>query len=200
VLTARGGTVDVGAEIARFRGEIARVTPLVPAMMQGVERQRLLDRADELEALGAPRELALESSALLDVYGLLDAVEVAQLTGADSEDVARLYFVLSERYEVDRILTRITQLPRDDRWSALARAALRSDLYGALVGMTRRVIEATPDQLDPLERVQAWESQQAEGLARARATLDEISGLEQFDLATLSVALRTIRTLVQQGS
>ena len=128
------------------------------------------------------------------------ACRVAQATGSDSEDTARLYFALSERYEVDRILTRITQLPRDDRWSALARAALRSDLYGALVGMTRRVIEATPDLTDELARIEVWEAQQAEGLARAKATLDEIGTLENFDLATLSVALRTIRTLVQQGA
>jgi len=51
-----------------------------------------------------------------------------------------------------------------------------------------------------MERVLEWEEQQAEGLARARATLDEIAALEQFDLATLSVALRTLRTLVQQGA
>ncbi len=200
VLTARGGRVDVEAEIARFRDEIARVTPLAPAMLVGVERDRLLERADELESLGAPRDLALESAALLDIYGLLDVVEVAAQTGSDAEDVARLYFALSERYEVDRMLTRITALSRDDRWSALARAALRSDLYGALVGMSRRVIEATPGQTDPVERIEAWEAQQAEGLARARATLDEIGDLERFDLATLSVALRTIRTLVQQSS
>ena len=98
------------------------------------------------------------------------------------------------------MLTRITRLPRDDGWSALARAALRSDLYGALVGMTRRVIESTRGISEPLARVESWEEQQAEGLARARATLDEISAGDQFDLATLSVALRTIRTLVQQGA
>jgi glutamate dehydrogenase len=62
------------------------------------------------------------------------------------------------------------------------------------------VIESTPSLPDPLGRVLAWEGNQAEGLARARATLDEIAALEQFDLATLSVALRTIRTLVRQGS
>ncbi len=145
-------------------------------------------------------ELAFDCSALLDDFGLLDVVEVAHVTGADAEDVARLYFALSERYEVDRMLNRITRLPRDDRWSALARAALRSDLYGALTGMTRRVLESTRGMSEPLERIEAWEAQQAEGLARARATLDEIGNLEEFDLATLSVALRTIRTLVQQGS
>jgi glutamate dehydrogenase len=200
VLMSRGGRVDVEAEIARFRGEIDRIAPLVPEMLVGVEKQRLQARAAELVSIGAPEDLALESAALLDVYGLLDIIEVAQLTGADAEEAARIYFILSERYEVDRMLTRITQLPRDDRWSALARAALRSDLYSALVGMTRRVIESTRGMSEPLERVEAWEAQQAEGLARARATLDEISLGDQFDLATLSVALRTIRTLVQQGA
>ena len=200
VLESRGGRVDVETEIARFRGEIARIAPLVPDMLVGVEKERLLERAAELVAIGSPEDLALVSAAHLDVYGALDIVEVAQQTGADSEDVARIYFILSERYEVDRMLTRITRLPRDDRWAALARAALRSDLYGALVGMTRRVIETTRGVADPLERVESWEEQQAEGLARARATLDEISAGDQFDLATLSVALRTIRTLVQQGS
>ncbi len=40
----------------------------------------------------------------------------------------------------------------------------------------------------------------AEGLARARATLQEIATAEAFDLATLSVAMRVIRTLVPSGS
>ncbi len=200
VLQSRGGRVDVDAEIARFRGDISRIAPLVPEMLVGVEKERLLERAAELVALGAPEDLALTSGAHLDVFGALDIVEVAHATGADPEEVARIYFILSERYEVDRMLTRITRLTRDDRWAALARAALRSDLYGALTGMTRRVIESTRGISEPLERVASWEGQQAEGLARARATLDEISAGDQFDLATLSVALRTIRTLVQQGA
>ncbi|MFN8147753.1 MAG: NAD-glutamate dehydrogenase [Candidatus Nanopelagicales bacterium] len=200
VLTARGGTVDVEAEVERFRDTIARLAPQVPDLLVGIEQDRLEARTAELVALGAPEDLARESGALLDAFGLLDIVEVAQATGADAEDVAALYFILSERYEVDRMLTRITGLPRDDRWSALARAALRSDLYSALTGMTRRVLETTRGISEPLERIEAWESQQAEGLARARATLDEIGALEDFDLATLSVALRTIRTLVAQGA
>jgi NAD-specific glutamate dehydrogenase len=34
-------------------------------------------------------------------------------------------------------------------------------------------------------------------LARARGTLDEIVTSDKFDLATMSVALRTIRTLLR---
>ena len=66
--------------------------------------------------------------------------------------------------------------------------------------MTTRVLENPRCLSEPLQRIEAWESQQAEGLARARAILDEIGNLEEFDLANLSVALRTIRTLVAQGA
>ena len=200
VLTSRGGRVDVEREIDALREEVQRVVGRVPDMLVGVEKERLEARTDELVALGAPRDLARETAALLDAFGLLDVVEVAHATETSAEEVADMYFLLSERYEVDRMLSRITQLPRDDRWSALARAALRSDLYGALRDMTRRVIVSTFGTEGPAERVEQWEALQAEGLARARATLDEIANLDQFDLATLSVALRTIRTLVHQGS
>jgi glutamate dehydrogenase len=51
----------------------------------------------------------------------------------------------------------------------------------------------------PLQRIEAWEAANEEGLARARATLADIGSQDEFNLATLSVALRTIRTLVGQG-
>lgn len=196
-IMARGGRVDVGGEIARIGDDLNRMSHQVQDLLVGVEHDRLVRRADELVALGAPRELALETASLLDAYGLLDVAEISRVTGTDALDVARLYFVLSERYEVDVMLSRITQLPRDDRWGSLARMALRSDLYGALSGLTKAVVDGTPGMTDQVRRVEVWESQQAEGLARARATLDEIAALETFDVATLSVALRTIRTLVR---
>ena len=74
--------------------------------------------------------------------------------------------------------------------------ALRYDLYGALAGLTRNVLSVTAGVTDPDERIAKWQEINAEGLARARATLVEISTSESFDLATLSVALRVIRTLV----
>jgi glutamate dehydrogenase len=137
---------------------------------------------------------------MLDAFSLLDVVELAQASGEPPEQVGRLYFALSERFEVDRMLTRITALPRDDRWSALARMALRYDLYGALAGLTRNVLSVTAGVDDPDERIARWQEANAEGLSRAQATLVEIATSESFDLATLSVALRVIRTLVPGSS
>jgi len=199
LLQARRTLLDVDAEIAHFAG-VAALRPSIPSLLKGVERERLDRRTADFVALGVPEDLAQETAAMLDAFSLLDVVEVAQRVDEDAADVAGLYLALSERFEVDRMLTRITALPRDDRWAALARMALRYDLYGALAGLTRNVLGATPEGGEPEARIAAWEVANAEGLARTKATLAEMSTAESFDLATLSVALRVIRTLVPSGS
>jgi glutamate dehydrogenase len=195
-LQNRSGTIDVAAEIARFKDGVTQLTSLTPEMLVGTERERLDRRTDELVELGAPRDLALRVSALLDVFGLLDVIQIAQAHEADLIETAQVYFTLSERYEIDRLLLRVTALPRADRWSALARFALRYDLYTALAGMTDRVL-ATTSPAPAVQRVEEWESQSAEALARTRSILEEVAANDSTDIAPVSVALRVLRNLVR---
>ncbi len=195
LLQTRGGSINVAAEVERFAAPMARLSPLIPELLVGNERARLERRTAEFVAKGAPADLAREVASQLDEFALLDVVEIARASNLEPEEVGRLYFAVSERYEVDLLLHRITGLPRADRWATLARSALRSDLYTALAGLTTSVLRLTPDGLEPVERIARWESTNSEGLARARTTLDEILALESQDAATLSVALRTIRNL-----
>ncbi len=199
-LTTRGGRLDVAAEIERFRGTVRELAPLVPDMLIGAEAERMAARADEFVAMGAPPELASRVASLLDVFSLLDIAQIAQRQDADPLAVARTYFMLSEYFGVDRLLSNITDIDRVDRWNALARSAMRSDLYGALAGLTSRVMRGTPAGEDPAARISAWVDANAEGQARARATLQEIAESGPPSLATISVALRVIRTLVYQGT
>ncbi len=199
LLQSRRQLLDVEAEIGHFAA-VASLKERIPHMLRGAEAERLQRRTAELVALGAPAELAQETASMLDAFSLLDVVQLARASGEPPEQVGDLYFALSEQFEVDRMLGRITALPRDDRWSALARMALRYDLYGALAGLTGNVLAVTKELTDPDARIAAWQLENSEGLARARATLTEIATSESFDLATLSVALRVIRTLVPSGS
>ena len=197
-LTNRGGRLDVSAEIAKFAAPVQRMAPQVPHMLVGKESQRLMSRADEFVACGAPRELSITVASLLDVFSLLDIVQVASRYDADPEHVARIYFLLSDEFGVDELLSRITKLPRSDRWDALARSSLRSDVYGALAGLTSKVLRTTPEGGEAEQRIEAWQESNATGNARAQATLQEILGSDEASLATISVALRLLRTLVYQ--
>ena len=199
-LQSRGGRLDVEDEIAKFTPVVAKLRGGIPAKLRGVEKARFDKGVERFTSQGAPKDIATRISGLLDDFCLLDIVEIAGKAGEDAEKVTDLYFALSERYDVDRMLFHITALPRDDRWTAYARSALRSDLYVALAGLTARVVSSTKAGESVDSRIAEWESKSAEGVARTRATLKEIANSDQTDLATLSVALRAIRTLAGQGA
>ncbi len=199
-LQSRGGKLDVAAEISKFAAEVTRLSTRLPELLRGVEKARYEREVQKYIAMGAPQDLARQIAGLLDAFSLLDVVEIAARHKADSNRVVELYFALSERYDVDRLLHHITNLPRDDRWTAYARSALRSDLYVALAGLTSRVTQATQQSDSVDNRIETWESKFAEGVGRTRLTLNEIAASDNTDLATLSVALRSIRTLVGQGA
>ena len=106
-----------------------------------------------------------------------------------------MHFALSNQFYVDEMLTGITGLPRDDRWSTLARAAMRHDVYAALSAITTSVLRNTDDSLSPDERTAEWTAQNPERVERARSTVRAALDRDTVDLATLSVALRVMRAL-----
>ena len=61
---------------------------------------------------------------------------------AQPEVVIDVYFRLGSRLELNWLRDRIIELPRANRWQALARAALRDDLYSLHRSLTREVLEA----------------------------------------------------------
>jgi len=186
---------DVSAEIERFGPTIAALTPKVPDLLRGRERENLYAEIDRLVGLGLPRELATRISTLLTSFLLLDVVEIAVANGRPAAEIAELHFALSEQLSVDDILYAVTSLPRDDRWSALARAAMRHDVYAALASITTSVLKSTDATLPATDRMAVWAMANSERVERARTTLTEALARDPVDLATLSVALRVMRGL-----
>jgi glutamate dehydrogenase len=208
-LVANRTTIDVTAEINRFQPGLTALLPQLPELFQGRERETLLARVAELVAGGLPQEIAEWSTRVQYGFGLLDVVEVAQgrVDGAgalrqreqDVEPVASVYFVLSDRFRVDELLSRISALPRQDRWQTMARMALRYDLYAALAELTGTVLATTDASADPATRVHQWEHANEANVARTSQALTELADASA-DLAPLSVLLRQIRTLVRTST
>ena len=186
---------DVASEIERYRPVVARLGSRCPDLLRGVERQTLQDDAQKLIDLGLPDDLALRLAELLSAFLLLDVVEIADATGLDAAVVADVHYAVSDQLSVDNMLTRVTELPRDDRWSTLARAAARHDVYAALASITTAVLRATPPDLSAEDRIEEWVEANAERVERARTTVTAALSREPAELATLSVALRVLRSL-----
>ena len=186
---------DVTAEIERFGPTVAELTPKVQQLLRGRERENLYAEVDRLVGRGLPRELALQISCLLTSFLLLDVVEIAVANDRPAAEIADLHFALSERLSVDNILYAVTNLPRDDRWSALARAAIRHDVYASLAAVTTSVLKETDPSLLATDRMAVWAEQNPERVERAQSTFAEALSKDKVDLATLSVVLRVMRGL-----
>ncbi|MER7269170.1 NAD-glutamate dehydrogenase [Micromonospora carbonacea] len=199
LVTNRRSPLDVPAEIARLRAGVARLLPGLENLFYGSEREAIAAHIDAMASRGLPRGLAEQATRLMYSFGLLDVVETTATSGRDVGEVASVYFVLSDRFRVDSLLSKISLLPRADRWQTLARMALRYDLYAALAALTAEVLGSTPDSLPPLERVEQWEQANATSIHRARRAMGEFDE-SRADLAALSVLLRQIRTLVRTSA
>ncbi|MDP9117879.1 MAG: NAD-glutamate dehydrogenase [Actinomycetota bacterium] len=186
---------DVAAEIERFGPTMRDLTPRITDLLRGAERDNLDQEVERLVELGVPRALALRLGELLNAFQLLDVVEIANASEHSPVEIAPLHFELSAAFSVDDLLTAITSLPRDDRWSTLARAAVRHDVYTALSAITSAVLRTTDDSCSGEERMAAWMSANTERVDRARGTVREALARDVVDLATLSVALRVMRSL-----
>jgi glutamate dehydrogenase len=204
LVSNRRTPIDVEGEITRLGPGVATLLQRLADLFHGREQQALLEHAADLERRGIPADVAGWATRVMYSFGLLDVVEVAQTTGRELDDVATVYFLLSDQFRIDDLLSKISALPREDRWQTLARMALRYDLYAALAGLTMEVLGAAdaamlPKTATATEKVQSWESANVSAISRARNAIGEFDG-SRADLASLSVLLRQIRTLVRASA
>jgi glutamate dehydrogenase len=199
LLAKRRPPFDIRETIDFFSDAAATLVPLLPKMLTGMDLTAFEERRSGFSERGVPDELAEHAAIMVAAYSTFDLVEIAQGTSRPVQEVAEIYFDLADRLQISRLRERIIALPRDDRWRSMARSALRDDLYAAHAALTRDVL-VTSDSGSPEERLAVWAANNETAVQRAAQTLTEIWESDSFDLATLSVALGAIRTLVTSST
>ncbi|MYX34139.1 MULTISPECIES: NAD-glutamate dehydrogenase [Streptomycetaceae] len=197
LLNNRPQPLAIAETIDFFREGVATVWAVLPKLLRGADLEWYESIHDELTGAGVPEELATRVAGLSSAFPTLDIVDVADRTGKDPLAVAEVYYDLADRLQITQLLDRIIELPRADRWHSMARASIREDLFAAHAALTQDVLSVGNGSSTPEQRYQAWEESNSALIGRARTTLDEIQGSETFDLANLSVAMRTIRSLLR---
>jgi glutamate dehydrogenase len=193
---------DIQATVGFFADGVRTVRAGLPKLLTGRDLSTFEERRDSYLGLGVPLDLAERVAAMVPTYSAFDIVQVAAVAGQPVEETADVYFDLADRLQITRLRDRITALPREDRWSTAARAALRDDLYAAHASLTQDVlgVSGSGSARTPEERLAAWTSRNEAAVAMAAQTLGEIWESERFTFTTLSVALRAVRTLVAASS
>ncbi|MEW1909784.1 NAD-glutamate dehydrogenase [Kitasatospora sp. NPDC085895] len=199
MLNNRRQPLDIAGTIEFFHDRVNQVWESLPKPLRGEDLGWFEAVYEELAAAGVPDELANRIAGLSSAFPTLDIVGVADRSDSDVMEVAELYYDLADRLQITHLLDRIIELPRTDRWSSMARAAIREDLFAAHSALTADVLACGPAGSSPEDRYKAWADLNGTLLSRAKTTLDDIRGSDNYELSSLSVAMRVIRTLLRTG-
>ncbi|MFD7445263.1 NAD-glutamate dehydrogenase [Streptomyces sp. NPDC059909] len=200
LLGNRPQPLELTGTIEFFATRVEQVWAELPKMLRGVDLEWYQGLLEEFTAAGVPEDLAMRVAGFSSAFPTLDIVAIADRTGKDPLSVAEVYYDLADRLRITELMDRIIELPRADRWQSMARASIREELYAVHAALTADVLSVGNGSSSPEERFKAWEEKIASILGRARTTLEEIHGSDTFDLANLSVAMRTMRQLVRTHS
>ncbi|MEV5982776.1 NAD-glutamate dehydrogenase [Streptomyces sp. NPDC052114] len=200
LLNNRPQPLQLAETIDFFSKGVAEVWDELPQLLRGSDLEWYEGIRDELAEAGVPEELARRVAGFSSAFPALDIVAVADRMGKEPMAVAEVYYDLADRLRITQLMDRIIELPRADRWQSMARASIREDLYAAHAALTADVLAVGNGASTPEQRFKAWEEKNAPILSRARTTLEEIQSSDAFDLANLSVAMRTMRTLLRTHS
>ena len=188
LLRSRPRPLDIAAERERYGEGAKTVSALLPGVLVEPEQENWRERVGRLTDAGVPEALAGRVAAQGALFSALDIVDIANATGQAVEEVARLHFEIGGNLHLHWLRDRIALLSRDTRWAAMARAALRDDLFSLHAELTTDVLRAGG--------VDAWMVGKEAAVERAQEILGEIRAGGTFDLTTLPVALREVRNLI----
>jgi glutamate dehydrogenase len=196
LLRNRPRPLDIAAASSHFGPGAAALAAAAGDVLCAPDRDAARRTAEEFVRDGVPSALADRVGYLESILPALDLVDVATATGLSFEEVTGVYFAVDDRLELHALRDRIAALPREERWEALARRALWEDLQSEHRALTADVLRESED--GPVaERVGTWTAHNAAAVERCTHVLADVKAGDASDLATLSVAVREIRNLIE---
>ena len=199
LLRNRPQPLDVAATVAFFSPAVPKLTELLPQLLTEDASQALAEAVDRWVDAGVPERLAHQAAALPATLAVLDITQVADAAGCPLAHAAAVHFELGEQLRLDWLRQRILELPREERWEALARGALRDTLHTVHASLAASVLVTGEPGTSGRDQVHRWLGRTVSTTNRCVRILDDVACTGRADLATLTVALREIDALAQAG-
>jgi glutamate dehydrogenase len=189
LLANRREYAEVGRSVDRLQPLLHELAQVTPAALEGLDRERYLERSSNYGTMGLPPRLAESLAALEPLQVALDLVQLMRASGAGARAVARAHFGLGARLGLDWLHAAIAQLPVSGGWGSAARSRLQSACLSAHLRLSAAGLRPAP-------RARGARAGAARG-ARERwdQVLRDLRALATPDLAALTVAVEALESL-----
>jgi len=190
----------ISSLIEDYAAPIAELTTHFPILLEGEEKETYLTDTQFFITNGVPEKLAARIAGCRMLFTSLDIVEAAKKHQHNLLDVARAYYLLGNRLELNWLRESMNNYQVDNPWDELARSSFRDDLDRVQRKLSVRVLnlknKATKDKSIE-ERIEAWIKRYAFLIERWTNLLAEIRSSDNPSFVTYSVVLRELFDFAQ---
>lgn len=195
-LDNRPQPLDVSALVKEFKPGVAKIEECLDAIMADEQRDRRDAQVKELTDQGVSKPLALRLSNLVPLSSACDIIDVSNDSKLPIKIVGEVYFALGKRFKLSWLREVARDLMSQSHWENLALQTLIERLFTC-----QRQIAAAITQDDCKSgtcggALEMWEERNAKEIERYDDFIEDITKLEEVDIATLTVALQRVTRLV----
>ena len=191
--------IDVTQTAHHFEAGVDELYAAIPDVLGDLDRAVYDARLAELTEAGVVPELARRVAAMPGLLSVFDIVEDAAACGCPQAMAMEVHFGIGQRLSLDWLRDRVLELPRADRWQALARSAMRDDLYELHRTLTREIVGGAQGP-DGAAAVEAWLARNGKPVDRALGVLGDVRASETYDTTTLPVIVRELKNLASEAA
>ena len=182
--------LDVQKLVDLYKPGVTELSSMLDQLLGEKDRQWLQSRITDLVAAGIPESLARVCAGMRYLYYGLFIVDISSRQHQEIRDIARVYFSLEDILLLPWLREQVRQLPASDLWQRKARTSLRDQLDRTLTDNCAGVIASTEGISE--EKLTQWLLDNESSLERWEATVTDIQGASEQNLAMLSVAVQEL--------
>lgn len=181
--------------ISRYGEDIKLLADDIHHYLSKDELHRIEHRIGEYCNSGIPRRVAQRVVMLKALFASPDITWLKERTGAPAKVLSEIYFRLAESLQITWVRRHIDKLTADSRWHALARNALRDDLYQRHRELCAKIADDIDISANIATELDNWLNNNSVQTAYLSNLITEVKSTQQANYLSLSVILRQLGRL-----
>jgi glutamate dehydrogenase len=170
------------------------------SMLAPTEKKYIEEKSAAWIKAGAPKAVAMRIASTRIMYSLLNIIHISNETRGNVQQIARLYFELSDRLELDAFREKINDYPADTHWMLLARSAAKGDLDSQQRALTISIYQFNKKQKLPPEMLDVWFDKNAVFIDRWKSIFTDVKSSQLLGYEMLIVSMRELAELKQAAA
>ncbi|HLB42149.1 MAG TPA: NAD-glutamate dehydrogenase [Gammaproteobacteria bacterium] len=199
-LRNRKASINIQDTVDHFSPSVVRLVKALPELLDAPDKEAFTMAMQYLIEQGVPTQLSKYIVNYNTLYTSLDIIEGAQKYHFDLLDVAKTYYILGNRLELNWLRELMNVYVVENLWDELARAGFRDDLDRVQRKLSIRVLSMKSKDTKDMnieQRIDIWINRYQFLMDRWKKLLADIKSSDTVAFVTYSVVLRELFDFAQ---